>query len=143
MPEPVERPKILAELFAMVDDFDADIFPPRSASLDTDKQLGEMSPWIRKCYALATHSKREYERIEVEHKYEEDGCEPTGSHARMEELKQRYDTLMEILWYVVRSETNAWGLGQVALRKGWKITAPAQGPREFIRSLLGGLPGFE
>lgn len=130
--------EFIIDLLQEVERMEPNLFPPRTSIEDTDRKLGEATPYMQKIHALGVMYGRDCELMAIEHKYanpEEDTCSDT--HVKLARLDAKKDILMELFWAIAREHFNAWTEDAVGLRKGWIVVATKKpnAPPNFAKFL--------
>jgi hypothetical protein len=136
MPDPIERSKFLTDLLGEVDRFDETLFPPHDKLEEGDTKIGELSPWLKKVFALARFCHKQAKLLGVERDYH--SAEDANGDDEVSELKYKSDLLMEILWAATRSEKNLWSAQIVSVKENWMVTRSQsqEGEDDFKRFIL-------
>ncbi|MBO0887478.1 hypothetical protein J2P12_00095 [Candidatus Bathyarchaeota archaeon] len=103
-----------------IDSTDPEMMPPPYKLESSDKSIGYITDdYLRKVFSLASFYRRESKRMQVD--LEAVGMEPLNDD-KFTELKQKYETLIEIFWLLLRYHTNYWSTG-IGIRKDWEIVS--------------------
>jgi hypothetical protein len=138
-------PKTITDLLIEIDAADSEAFPANEPFRSGETVIGELAPYARKCFALATFYSRELERYGVDAKYspcEHTADEPCNHAVTLERLKVYADVCRTLLWMTVRNEFNLWGDTRIGVRVGWKLVRRSNDESDgldMLRRLLGGL----
>lgn len=135
-----QTPMYLNEMLIEIASFDETLFPPRSDVEPGEKVIGELPLWVKKAYAYAQMTRREYDELKLTMRY--DG-HTTDRCQRLYELDQRQDTILEIIWTVCRAHFGLWGCtkeqqGTISIRAPWNLVQSPPDPREMLKQLFEG-----
>ena len=118
---------------------DPEMLPPPSKKESSDRHLGFVTDdYIKRVFSLSCFYRREGQRLQID--LEAAGEEPKQS-PDYNMHKQRHDTLMEIFWFLLRSQIDIWGV-DIGIRKGWEVVQCNSDddklPKALLKKLLGG-----
>lgn len=134
-----ERPKFLTSLLDEAEQFDPSLFPPPNELDDGDTEMGICSLYLQKMFSLARFYKREAERTKLEHDYDSnhDDSACDENHAKYVQCREKHDVLMEIFWASCRADFDAWGVGSIGVRRGWKVVKTTEEGGISLTKFLG------
>jgi len=139
--ETIEVPQSLNELIHEIGQMDESCFPCNHPNND-EEVIGEVPLFARKAYALAQFHQREQDQLALECKYA--SGEHDEVHTQMRRCHMKHSLLMEICWFVVRTQSNnTWGEASIGIRQGWQVVRGNQPQGINIRDILGGLLGHQ
>jgi hypothetical protein len=115
-PRTIATRELLQQLLAEVNETDPDMLPPPTKLDDGEKVIGILTDdYIKRMFSLAAFYRRESMRLQVD--LEASGEDPI-QNINYNQLKQKFETLQEIFWFLIRTHFAAWGMG-VGIRRGW------------------------
>jgi len=117
-PITIQSRDLLQTLLAETAETDPEMLPPTSPIDDGEKVIGTVDDdYIKRIFSLASFYRRESQRMQVD--LQAIGDEPSNSPS-FNQLKQKYETLQEIFWFLLRAHYNHWGMG-IGVRRNWKV----------------------
>ena len=109
---------LLEDLLAEIDNCDPELLPPPNPVDKGEKQVGILEDeYIRKVFSLNNFYLREGKRLQIDL---ECSGEDLKSHGELHMIKQKYETLLEMFWYLLRAQFDLWK-GDIGIRKGWVV----------------------
>jgi len=137
----IERPKFLTDLLAEVDSFDESLFPCNYKREEGEPVLGMVSPWVRKLYSIQRYYHRQMKLTAVDREYT-NPSECAGD-CDLCELKYKYGILNEMMWTLIRAESNLWSEPSVGIRENWQVvrSQPDDDEDGFKKFILGMMRG--
>lgn len=137
----VETPEFLRELLAEIDQTDPEMWQPTKARPAIDgKQVGTVSPYARKVFALFRFYSQETDIAKV--KIDNDGNDDLVMVSEWHRLSDRADIYKEILWFLIKNENGLYAeqhmRHDLGIRQGWKVVQ-VEKPTDPLARLLEGL----
>lgn len=118
-----------------------DLIEPSGDPESGEKIVGELSLELRKIYTRSQKAEAEVMRFTADARCAKNDKARDQALEKANELQNKADVLMRIMWIGIRDEFNLWAAGTVGLRKGWKVVKPKHEPPQIpdiLRKLLGG-----
>ena len=105
---------------------------------ERERVVGLMSDEVKKLYTLAQNLEKSAVEDLVRARYTSNEQEQNEALLKAAELKEKSETVREIMWITIKDELKLWGEG-IGIRKGFRIVImPQRDVPDFLK-FLGGL----
>ena len=98
-----------------------------------DVVVGEASDDLKRIYTLVNKLQEAGARYSIDARFSRDNSLRADAKKKMQELKDKIETLMKIFWIVLKDDFDLWDKDIVGIRKGWKVTySKGERPTSFL-----------
>lgn len=105
---------------------------PRVELQPGDEEIGKMAEDQIKLYTFAENLERAGAEYLLKVRYSTDETERFEAIKKVAELKQKSETLREIMWICIKDHFELWGRESIGIRKGFRVVVSAPKPPNFI-----------